>query len=260
VFDRGNGPALVVIPGVQGRWEWMRPALEALSQRCRTLSYSLCGDFGSHAAMIDSLGYDGFSRQIDEVLAEAKLQRVALCGVSFGGTIAVRYAARYPDRVSALVLASAPGPSWIPSVRQAGYVSRPWLSVMPFCVTAVDRLTAEVCEALPSWPGRLGFASAFLARALRFPMIPGLMARRIRLLRRQVDFAKEARGIRVPTLIVTGDPRLDRVVPVDSTREYLGLIPGAQYQMMDGTGHLGLVTQPARFARIVGDFIDASHS
>ena len=52
MFDRGNGPAIVVIPGVQGRWEWMRPALEALSARCRTLSYSLCGDFGSHVAML----------------------------------------------------------------------------------------------------------------------------------------------------------------------------------------------------------------
>lgn len=260
MFDRGNGSAIVVIPGVQGRWEWMRPALEALAGRCRTLSYSLCGDFGSHAAMTDALGYDMFSRQIDEVLAETKLPRVALCGVSFGGTIAVRYAARYPDRVSALVLASAPGPSWCPSVRQASYVSRPWLSVVPFCVTAVDRLTAEVYEALPSWSGRVGFAGGFVARALWSPMIPGLMARRIRLLQRQADFAEEARGIRVPTLIVTGDPRLDRVIPVDSTREYLGLIPGAQYQMMGGTGHLGMVTQPARFARIVGDFIDASTS
>lgn len=260
MFDRGNGKAILVIPGVQGRWEWMRPALDALSTRCRTVSYSLCGDFGSHAAMTDSLGYDMFSRQIDEVLERTKLQRVALCGVSFGGTIAVRYAARYPNRVSALVLTSAPGPSWIPSDRQAGYVSRPWLSVVPFCATAVDRLTAEVYEALPSWPGRLGFAGRFAARALCFPMIPGLMARRIRLLQRQPDFAEEARGIRVPTLVVTGDPRLDRVIPVGSTREYVGLIPGARYQMMDGTGHLGLVTQPTRFARIVGDFIDASDS
>jgi 3-oxoadipate enol-lactonase len=238
----------------------MRPALDALSTRCRTLSYSLCGDFGSHVAMTDALGYDMFARQIDDVLERTTLQHVALCGVSFGGTIAVRYAARYPDRVSALVLASAPGPSWIPSVRQASYVSHPWLSVVPFCLTAADRLAAEVLEALPGWPGRLGFAGRFVGRALRFPMIPGLMARRIRLLQRQADLAQAARRIRVPTLIVTGDPRLDRVVPVDSTREYLGLIPGAQYQMMDGTGHLGTVTQPARFARIVGDFIDASHS
>src|SRR4029079_8220622 len=186
-FDRGSGPPIVVIPGVQGRWEWMRPALEALSARCRTLSYSLCGDFGSHVAMTDAQGYGMFSRQVDDVLTRTKLGRVALCGVSFGGTIAVRYAARFPDRVSALVLASAPGPSWIPSGRQASYVSHPWLSVVPFCVTAVDRLTAEVYEALPSWSGRAGFAGGFVARALWFPMIPGLMARRIRLFQRQAD-------------------------------------------------------------------------
>ena len=31
----------MVIPGVQGRWEWMLPALRALAKRCRTISYSL---------------------------------------------------------------------------------------------------------------------------------------------------------------------------------------------------------------------------
>ena len=51
-----------------------------------------------------SLGFDVFTRQIDEVLDRTGLDRVALCGVSFGGTIATRYAATYPDRVSALVL------------------------------------------------------------------------------------------------------------------------------------------------------------
>ena len=92
MFDRGTGRPLLVIPGVQGRWEWMRPALDALSGSCRTLSYSLCGDLGSGGAMDPSLGFDVFARQIDDVLAQANLARVALCGVSFGGAVAARYA------------------------------------------------------------------------------------------------------------------------------------------------------------------------
>ena len=27
MFDRGNGPPVVVVPGLQGRWEWAKPAL-----------------------------------------------------------------------------------------------------------------------------------------------------------------------------------------------------------------------------------------
>ena len=62
------------------------------------------------------------------------------------------------------------------------------------------------------------------------------------------------------TLVITGEPALDRVVPAASTREFVGLIAGARYEMMAGTGHIGLVTQPDRFARIVGEFVNGSSS
>ena len=29
--DRGAGPPLVLVPGIQGRWEWMAPAVDALA-------------------------------------------------------------------------------------------------------------------------------------------------------------------------------------------------------------------------------------
>ena len=39
------------------------------------------------------------------------IERAAICGVSFGGLIAVRFAAEHPARCSALVLASTPQPA-----------------------------------------------------------------------------------------------------------------------------------------------------
>src|SRR5215208_6942433 len=65
VFDNGCGPAVIVIPGVQGRWEWMLPGLRALSKRCRTVSYTLSGDFGSGMKFDSALGFDNFVRQLD---------------------------------------------------------------------------------------------------------------------------------------------------------------------------------------------------
>jgi 3-oxoadipate enol-lactonase len=62
---------------------------------------------------------------------------------------------------------------------------------------------------------------------------------------------------RARTLVVTGERHLDRVVPFDSTREYVDLIPGARHAVLAGTGHVGLVSKPDEFARLVGDFIDA---
>src|SRR2546423_808767 len=134
MFDKGSGLPLVVIPGVQGRWEWMRPALRALARRCRTISYSLprVDDFDQFVATVD---------------ATQMAKRIEL----------------------------KPGP----------------------------------------------------------------------------DLCADCARVTAATLVITGEDALDTVVPVASTAEYARLIPGARHETMDHTGHLGLITQPERFARIV---------
>jgi pimeloyl-ACP methyl ester carboxylesterase len=56
---------------------------------------------------------------------------------------------------------------------------------------------------------------------------------------------------------VHGEPRLDHVVPAEGTSEYSQLIAGAQTVQMEDTGHLGSITRPDRFARILGEFLGA---
>ncbi len=65
-----------------------------------------------------------------------------------------------------------------------------------------------------------------------------------------------AAGFRRPTLIVTGDPALDNVVPVAATHEYLRLWPHATIATIVRTGHLGLITRPSAFANIVAPFAE----
>jgi pimeloyl-ACP methyl ester carboxylesterase len=254
MFDQGAGNPLVVIPGIQGRWEWMRPALRALARDRRVISFTLPGDLGSGMTMDPALGFDVFVKQIDTVLDEARVDRAAICGVSYGGLIAVRYAAVRPERVSALILTSTPGPAWRPNARQARYVAKPWLSMPAFCVSALDRLGSEIRTALPDWRARIGFTLAYVGDVMTAPTLPGLMARRVQL-QQQTPLQPDCLRIVAPTLVVTGDESLDLVVPVASTREYLQLIPGAQYAVMDHTGHLGMLTQPDRFAGLLKEFL-----
>src|SRR6476661_7237325 len=101
MYDRGTGPPLIVIPGVQGRWEWLAPALRELGAHFRTISYTLCGDFGATQKYERALGFDNYLRQLDSIFVKAGVERAALCGVSYGGLIALRYAAMRPERVSA---------------------------------------------------------------------------------------------------------------------------------------------------------------
>jgi 3-oxoadipate enol-lactonase len=256
LFDHGKGPAVVVVPGLQGRWEWSKPALCQLATSCRAISYSLCGDLGSRARLERGLGLENYVRQLDRVLDRTGLQRAVVCGVSFGGYVALRYAAQHPDRVAGLILASAPGPGWRPNAQQANWISRPWLSAPAFVATSPLRLWPEVSATFPQLGARLTFLARQGFRCIASPMIPSVMAARVHCVA-DVDFEADCRRIVAPTLVVTGEESLDRVVPVSSTRLYTRLIPRAEYRMLARTGHMGSLTQPENFAAIVSEFAHA---
>jgi 3-oxoadipate enol-lactonase len=255
MFDHGTGPPLVVVPGVQGRWEWMMPALCELRKHSRTVTYTLCGDIGSGVQFDPALGFDNYIRQLDAVLDRAGLEQTALCGVSYGGFIALRYAALRPGRVSRLILVSAPSPGWVPNERQRSYLDRPWLSAPRFVITAPPRVWPEIVAAYDTWPERLLFTARHAVRVATAPMIPPVAAARVRL-QQCIDFAPDCALVTVPTLVVTGEDGLDQVVPPDVTRRYLTLIPGAQYMKLERSGHIGLLTRPSRFAEIVESFLN----
>ena len=257
MIDLGKGPPIVLIPGIQGRWEWMRPAVEAMAARARVLSYSLCGDRGSGCRLDAQRGFENYMAQLDSVLDQAGLRTAALCGVSYGGLIAVHYAARHPEKVSALVLASAPGPAWRPERRLMKYLRAPRLLVPLFVVRSLRVVAREVAAALPGRRERWAWRRRHYGYVLRAPASPVRMARRIRFAL-DVDFTKDCGSVRAPTLVITGEEGLDRIVGIDTTRDYLRRIPGAQHATFAATGHLGVVTQPGRFAEIVGDFVESS--
>lgn len=259
IFDQGSGTPIVVVPPLQGRWEWTAPLVRELAREGRTITYSLSGELGSGRRAPAARGLDDYLAQLGEVMDAAGLPQAALCGISFGGAVAARFAAMHPERVTRLVIVSSPGPGWHANAIQAGYVAKPWRSLPAFVVGALARVTPEVVSALDTWEARLRFALRYGYVAVRYPPMPHLMAARVRLLE-GLHLDEDCARITVPTLIVTGEPGLDRIVPVESTRRYVQLIPNARYVMMDKTGHQGVLTQPRRFAALVSEFVNADHS
>ncbi len=81
------------------------------------------------------------------------------------------------------------------------------------------------------------------------------MARRVTLLTNS-PLPDDIARVRVPTLIVTGEASLDRIIPVAATREYARMWPHARVAEIPRTGHLGLITRPEAFARLVVPFAE----
>jgi len=253
----GSGPPLVLIPGLNGRWEWMLPAVRVLARDFRVITFSLCGERDTERPFDESTGFDGNLEQIHEAIEAAGVTHAVICGVSYGGWVALRYAATHGDRVNALVLVSAPPPGFQPNAAQTRYLRSPRLFAPAFVFTAPQRMAPEMRAALPAWHERILFSAGHLGRMARTGISPTRMARRMHIAR-EVDFADACHRVNAPTLVITGEPGLDRVVPVDQTRRYADLISGAELATLERTGHLGTVTRPRRFAEIVKRFADRS--
>jgi pimeloyl-ACP methyl ester carboxylesterase len=255
MLDVGSGPPLVLIPGIQGRWEWMKPSIDVLARQYRVITMSLPGEPGVETPFDEKADFDVFVRYVDRVLDTAGVADAVICGVSFGGLVALRYAATRSHRVRGLILVSTPGPRWKLKPPLARYARWPTLSSPLFALGAARRCWRELRAIHPDPRTRLNALVTTTWRVANAPAIPYRMSRRARLAERQ-NFEADCAGVTAPTLVVTGERELDQVVPSDETMLYLTLIPGAQFELFERTGHLGTVLAPERFATIISKFLN----
>jgi pimeloyl-ACP methyl ester carboxylesterase len=258
IVEFGSGVPVIVIPGIQGRWEWMRPGIEALARQCRVITFSLLDERSCGGDFDERRGFACYVDQVREAIETAGVASAAVCGVSYGGVIAAAFAAAHPERVTSLVLVSALPPSWRADRRVRFYVKAPRLLSPLFCLASL-RLYREFAAARRHHGQAVAAAVAHAWTALTHRFSPSRMARRVTLLDRARSGLVDAiRAVDVPTLVVTGEAALDRVVPVVMTRQYLAMWPHARAATIDRTGHLGIVTRPDEFAAVVGPFVIAS--
>jgi len=233
---------LVLVPGVQGRWEYMRRTVDALSVHFRVVTFSLRGN-----------SIDEYADQVARALDEQKIDRAIVCGVSFGGRVALRFAATARAQTSALVLVSTPGPEWHLKPRHLTYTRWPRVFGPLFLAEAPWRLRAELLSALPDRRARWAFRLEVLRTLMTAPPRLTAMAARAQMID-PVSAKADCDRVTAPTLVVTGEPHMDHVVSATSS-QYLQLIARARSAILERTGHLGTMTRPDAFAALVHDFV-----
>ncbi|MFZ5962874.1 3-oxoadipate enol-lactonase [Thalassococcus sp. BH17M4-6] len=67
------------------------------------------------------------------------------------------------------------------------------------------------------------------------------------------DFMTTTSALRLPTLGIAGSE--DGSTPPDLVRETTALVPGSEFQVIRGAGHLPCVERPEEYARILSDFL-----
>jgi pimeloyl-ACP methyl ester carboxylesterase len=182
------------------------------------------------AALLDALGWPS----------------AHVVGQSWGGGLAQRLAAGYPDRVAGLALVATVDPSRTPWLGTAGLrlgIRFPFLARI--AVARAQRVAARSAGARASElargyvePLRLPGTGAFLDRFVAEHATSS-----------HLDLAR----IAAPTLVI--GPLEDTVVKPEVTRSVAARIPGARYVGLPEVGHSIAAEAPAVVADLIADFL-----
>jgi 2-hydroxy-6-oxo-octa-2,4-dienoate hydrolase len=251
-LEAGEGPAVALIhgsgPGVTGYANW-RLTMPDLAQRFRVIVPDMVG-FGYTERPPDlRCDVDTWADQVVGLLDALGLERASVVGNSFGGAIALRVAARYPDRVDKLALMGSVGvPFPLTPGLDAVWGYEPSVQNMRRIMDmfAFDRglITDELAELRYRASTEPGFQESYAAL---FP------APRQRWVDAMVTPDEQIRALPHDTLIVHG--REDQIIPLATSLRLLELIDRAQLHVFGRCGHWTQIEWSAQFNRVLGDFL-----
>ena len=214
----------------------------------RCIAVDLKG-FGYSERRADSgLSHTDQVAMLAKLLDRLGVERAAFIGHSMGGAVVQRFAATYPDRVEALVLAAAVtgderagrravGPFWLlrpvlPVL--AGVASR---GILKRSFFDPSRLTPDVRE-----------------EYMRPVRIKGSMEGLLAMMRDGAEDALLDRSrITMPVLLLYGAN--DEIVPLSVGQRLHEALPHARMHVVDRAGHLLLEERPDECARVIRDFL-----
>jgi proline iminopeptidase len=103
----GAGPLVVVLHGGPGaHHDYLLPQYDRLATDRALLYYDQRGGGRSPVPRDTPVGWREHVADLEEVRRELALERLTLCGYSWGGLLAVLYLLEHPDRVERLALVS----------------------------------------------------------------------------------------------------------------------------------------------------------
>jgi proline iminopeptidase len=194
---------------------------------------------------------------LDAIRRTLALERVAVLGDSYGGMIAMAYAAAHPEHVARLILSDSAAPSWksmvhllpqvFPDREEEGEKEAKKLAADPEAVARAGLVnhmrqmfySTEMRDAYLTHMGDLGFE----------PAVGGAVQRATE----NLDLTAKLPGFHFPTLVITG--RYDmNVAPLTAWR-MAHAIPGAQLVFFEKSGHLPAYEEPDRYLQTLESFL-----
>ena len=225
---------LVFLHGVGGghhAWEAQLPYFSGLGYPSHAWDQPGYG----HSPIVEPYDLEHVSASLARLIESLGREPVVLVGHSMGGLIAQETYARHPKLIKALALCFT-------SPAFAGGSSDFTKQFIAARIGPLDegKTMAQIAAKLIPTMG----SNSKLAEQIMAGVPPDTYRKAVKLLT-TFDRRKELASIRVPTLVVAGSE--DKTAPPAVMEKMAQKIPGAEYVLMQGCGHLGPMDQPDAF-------------
>jgi pimeloyl-ACP methyl ester carboxylesterase len=241
----GSGEPIVLVPGLAGGMGLLGPLAQLLARDHKVITYQLRGEDNCFAVRrpfhLNDLVYD-----LREFLDVLGVESPTLFGVSFGGAIALEFAARYPGRIGNLIVQGA-GSRFQPGLLQqiAGAVLNRF--PLPFDSPFVN----QFLNLLFGRPEHAGPLLDFVTQQI-WSTDQSMMAHRLHLIE-SFNMCPKLASVRVPSLVLSGAK--DVLVPERNLRELCKGLPNGEHIRLPAAGHLAFVTHADMVAKHVREFL-----
>lgn len=242
-FGAKQAPALLALSGWIGSWEdWIMP-MSILSEHWRVISYDHRGS-GATIAPIETIRFDQLVDDVFAVLDAYEIQSCVLASMSAGAAVALGAALKHPERISGLVIVNG------------FYYSPPSGGVDSFLSGLRDNYPAtlsyfvDACIPEPDSDHLKRWGRQILDRAAQDAAIAsyGIVG--------SVDLRDRLKEIQQRTLIIHGDA--DVLVSLEAAQQLATLLPKAKLTVLNGAGHVPIMTRPHEVAQAIMEFFGKS--
>jgi pimeloyl-ACP methyl ester carboxylesterase len=258
--EAGDGAPIVFLHGYLQSANLWGPVVHLLNDRFRCIGPEL--PFGAHPAAMApdaDLSTAGVGRLVADFLQVLDLREVILVGNDSGGAIAQVVAARHPQRLGGLVLASCDAFDNYPPRLFRPLIAAARLRLLTPLLASLKARRARSLASAYGWlthgqpPHELidgWIANYFADKGVRRD------ARRLTAAMGDDAFmgqiAVELAGFTKPVLLAWAAD--DRHFPLDHARRLAGILPNARLELIEASRTWVMRDQPERTAQLIGQF------
>jgi 3-oxoadipate enol-lactonase len=249
--DQGAGEPLLILNGIFMSCASWAAFLPAFSAQNRLLLLDLV-DQGQSGKVDHDYTLELQETLVCAFLDHLGLSSVSVCGVSYGGEVAMRVAARHPDRVHRLVLSNTTAytSQWLRAIGHAWEFAMNTHDGHVFFATCIPSVySPQFYEANHAW---------ISAREDLFVRVftPAVYDAFARLTRSAETHDERGRlgSITAPTLVLSS--QFDYVTPLPEQTELVAAIPGSSHVVIQGAGHAAMYEKPSEFTALVLGFVN----